>query len=204
MIYFLQVDIPNGPIKIGYSRNPRRRVKGIRSGFPYRLRVLGYTLGSLARERRYHKLFSECRIRGEWFSPTAQLLRFIERKAKTLRELLDDSGCEREIQHLTHVNCWLTVSEFTALNAAAKCEGISMSLLTRKAILWFLEADGKEYTVSKRTNTVGCIRSPLRKRYFNFFIDASRWKELKVKADGIGISAVATVREAVEQFIADK
>jgi len=27
MIYFAQIDIPNGPVKIGYAKNPEKRVK---------------------------------------------------------------------------------------------------------------------------------------------------------------------------------
>lgn len=44
MIYFIQpVNDPNGPVKIGYSKNPEKRLKKLRLGSPKPLHIKGLT-----------------------------------------------------------------------------------------------------------------------------------------------------------------
>jgi hypothetical protein len=84
MIYFVQCG-KGGPIKIGHSTNPRKRLRQLQNGSPYELRLLGVLAGNLEKEAELHKQFSEWRLREEWFIPVSQLLNFIAKNAKELK-----------------------------------------------------------------------------------------------------------------------
>lgn len=77
MIYFIQVG-ENGLIKIGYSRNPDKRLETIQSNNHEILNPLGKIPGSLQREKEIHDDLKEFRHKGEWFKPTHEVLEYIE------------------------------------------------------------------------------------------------------------------------------
>jgi hypothetical protein len=78
-VYFLQAKT-GGPIKIGIARNIVARMTEIQSSMPEELVCLGVMLGAgRNEERRLHRFFSDSWIRGEWFRPTDDLLKWIER-----------------------------------------------------------------------------------------------------------------------------
>lgn len=77
MIYFIT---DSNYIKIGYTKNDvKKRLKQLQTSNPNRLFLLGYIDGDKKREKELHKKFfsSIARINGEWFSPTQDLLDYI-------------------------------------------------------------------------------------------------------------------------------
>jgi hypothetical protein len=75
-IYFVQAG-NHGPIKIGITDNVRRRLKSLQSSSPEPLRLLFSFNGSEVIESALHQKFSSCRMHGEWFRPTTELVSFI-------------------------------------------------------------------------------------------------------------------------------
>jgi|GEM_PF-5585144 len=75
-VYFLQAG-ETGPIKIGTSQNPRKRIASLRTATAEELRVLKIVKGSKTLETTLHDRFTSIRKRGEWFLPTQELLDFI-------------------------------------------------------------------------------------------------------------------------------
>jgi hypothetical protein len=78
MIYFIQSE-DGGPIKIGRSRDPRKRLAALQTSHPDDLRLLAVMDGDEAEEEALHKAFPP--TRGEWCNPTAELLEYIDRYA---------------------------------------------------------------------------------------------------------------------------
>jgi hypothetical protein len=76
VVYF--IGSPEGPIKIGFSRNVGQRLRELQTFSPVRLQVLATTPGDPAVERRYHRMFAEHRLTGEWFSAHPDILAEIE------------------------------------------------------------------------------------------------------------------------------
>jgi hypothetical protein len=77
-IYFIQQG-NSGPIKIGYTKyDLYARFKRLQTGNPLPLRVLAIIDGADTRtEISLHTKFSSCRLNGEWFAPTDELMKFI-------------------------------------------------------------------------------------------------------------------------------
>lgn len=75
-VYFIQRGA-NGPIKIGYSDNSRRRIAQLQTGSPEPLRELFAVRGSLADEAAAHAAMKAHRIRGEWFHPASEVMALI-------------------------------------------------------------------------------------------------------------------------------
>jgi hypothetical protein len=81
-IYFVQqYRKPSGPVKIGWSIDPRRRLADLQGGSPVRLRLLGFAPGTRVDERRLHSELVGLWSHGEWFRPSPELW------AVVLREL---------------------------------------------------------------------------------------------------------------------
>jgi hypothetical protein len=69
----------NGLTKIGYSKTPRLREKTLQAEDP-RLKMVAVKSGSMRQEKKLHRVFSEKRIRGEWFDLSdreIELMRFV-------------------------------------------------------------------------------------------------------------------------------
>jgi hypothetical protein len=62
-----------GPVKIGWARNPHKRVSELQTGHPEELVVLALIPGSRSNERNIHRELASSRIRGEWFDRDAAL-----------------------------------------------------------------------------------------------------------------------------------
>ncbi len=86
-VYFAQVAIPDGPIKIGISKNPERRISILQESMPYDLVCLGVIGGNFKLEKRLHMALQGDRLRCEWFRPSADLLVFIGKYAKPLTSI---------------------------------------------------------------------------------------------------------------------
>lgn len=77
MVYFIT---DSNHIKIGYTKNDvRKRLKQLQTSNPNKLFLLGYIEGDKEIEKKLHKKFYSSIIRqnGEWFSPTQDLLDYI-------------------------------------------------------------------------------------------------------------------------------
>jgi hypothetical protein len=66
MMYFTQ-DTVTKAIKIGYSKDPKKRRSGLQTASQNPLILLGEIHGGLEDERQYHDKFAQYCIQGEWF-----------------------------------------------------------------------------------------------------------------------------------------
>lgn len=73
--YFIRAG-DNGPVKIGISADPEKRLRGLQTAQPDKLKLLGVLSGD--HESKLHRQFNDLRLHGEWFRPAATLLEFIE------------------------------------------------------------------------------------------------------------------------------
>ena len=85
-VYFIQAiddhtGKTSGPIKIGFSNNVKKRLKSLQVGNPNKLKILRKISGSKRLEKRFHRHFGWCRLYGEWFNPTQELLNVINCKS---------------------------------------------------------------------------------------------------------------------------
>lgn len=76
LVYFIQ-SVDGGPIKIGTSVDPRKRLREIQTSHPSRLQIVGLIEGGIARERELHQTFAHLRLEGEWFALGPELIDFI-------------------------------------------------------------------------------------------------------------------------------
>jgi Meiotically up-regulated gene 113 len=76
-IYFARVS-SDGPIKIGVTKTAaRQRLASLQIGCPWPIEIIGEAEGDIWHEGILHKVLSEHRMSGEWFSPNAQVLETI-------------------------------------------------------------------------------------------------------------------------------
>lgn len=75
-VYYIQAG-DDGPIKIGHADDPWKRLSQVQVGHSEPLRIIAVAQGGAAEEKQTHEKFSEDRIRGEWFRPSAQLIAHI-------------------------------------------------------------------------------------------------------------------------------
>jgi hypothetical protein len=68
----------DGPVKIGWTANPKARLSYLAVDNPAPLRLLALTSGSMKEEKELHRRFAEHRIRGEWYRPEKELLDFAD------------------------------------------------------------------------------------------------------------------------------
>jgi len=84
-LYFIQAG-ENGPIKIGVSEKPFVRLESLQTAHFEQLRLIGFAWAKLADERALHEHFAAHRIRGEWFTPAAEILAFAEWNRRQWRD----------------------------------------------------------------------------------------------------------------------
>lgn len=65
-------------VKIGISKNPRRRLSGLRTGSSRLLRLFYVTPGDMELERELHRQFGADRVNGEWFIYSQQIRDWIQ------------------------------------------------------------------------------------------------------------------------------
>lgn len=75
-LYFIGSD--DGPIKIGASTNPQRRLSDLKYKFGGNLRILCAVPGMADEERNMHFGFQGFRLHGEWFEPHPIILEVID------------------------------------------------------------------------------------------------------------------------------
>lgn len=76
-VYFIQKG-EGGPIKIGTSIHPRKRIADIARAAMSDIRTLKIIDGDAALEKGLHRKFARLNISGEWFKPGESLLSYIE------------------------------------------------------------------------------------------------------------------------------
>lgn len=76
VIYFVQSE-HGGPIKIGRADDLAKRMVGLQTSRPDKLVVLAAAQGTVELERQLHARFADIREKGEWFSPTPELMELI-------------------------------------------------------------------------------------------------------------------------------
>lgn len=72
-VYFIQ-GLCGGAIKIGFSKNPEKRLAELQTGYPDTLTILLMIPGTEATERAIHREFEASRLKGEWFRPDKYVL----------------------------------------------------------------------------------------------------------------------------------
>ena len=76
-VYFVRCEV-GGAIKIGFAKDPVKRMAGLQIGCPHRLELVAVILGATVKdEQSFHARFEHIRGIGEWFSPAQDLLDFI-------------------------------------------------------------------------------------------------------------------------------
>jgi len=76
-IYFIQGK-SSGAVKIGYTVDVFKRLKGLQTGYPDTLIIRCCIPGSPDTESGYHEMFKEERLKGEWFKPSEKLMKKID------------------------------------------------------------------------------------------------------------------------------
>lgn len=76
-VYFIRSG-DGGPIKIGVSEYPRRRMAGLQTDHYEQLILIGTVSGGYAREAKLHERFKHLNIRGEWFRAESDLVNAIK------------------------------------------------------------------------------------------------------------------------------
>jgi hypothetical protein len=82
-VYFMRRVDGTGPIKIGNTSAPQQRLREINLTCESELQILALAPGGFTAERAVHLKFASERIRGEWFSPSAELAEFIDKVEAT-------------------------------------------------------------------------------------------------------------------------
>lgn len=82
-VYFIHAPAADA-VKIGRAADPHRRLQILQVGSPHELRLIGWmaTTPDERLERDLHGLFKADRIRGEWFTATVELLKFVQDRAR--------------------------------------------------------------------------------------------------------------------------
>lgn len=65
-VYFIQAQ-EGGPVKIGWTVNPHKRLKALQAASPYKLVIRHALRGTQQLEHYLHERFAGCRLEGEWF-----------------------------------------------------------------------------------------------------------------------------------------
>lgn len=71
-VYFLEAS-PHGPIKIGWAKDPAKRLEQLQTGQPVELNLIGLLPGTRYLEADIHRRLWKARSRGEWFERAATL-----------------------------------------------------------------------------------------------------------------------------------
>jgi hypothetical protein len=74
MTWIYAIQAGTGPVKIGTSDDPARRLRMLQTGSAEPLHGIGAWEGLRDEERLLHAEFAPARIRGEWFEPVPALL----------------------------------------------------------------------------------------------------------------------------------
>lgn len=78
-VYFIRQDMPDGLVKIGFTRRPvEKRLAELQKHHACALVVAAVAPGLMSEERHLHDRFSHLRVSGEWFRAEADLTAYIQ------------------------------------------------------------------------------------------------------------------------------
>ena len=104
IVYFIQSG-EEGPIKIGTtSEDIKKRVAGLQTGNPYKLKILKVISGGRELEQEIHERFFDIRMMGEWFYPSQLLLDYIENGSEIISKQQESLRRYLEQQKVWDVN----------------------------------------------------------------------------------------------------
>jgi len=79
-IYLIK-DEGSGLVKVGYSKNPSKRLKALQTSSPSTLKLLATKEGNYTTESKFHKAYQKDHIRGEWYRLSPQIMEDWDLKA---------------------------------------------------------------------------------------------------------------------------
>lgn len=99
-VYFMKPIGQDGPVKIGCSKHPGKRLADIATWSPIPLEILAMVPGTCADEQFLHGVFFSDHLHREWFRPSATLSAVIEKAKRTqtlswARDELSPTGSHR-------------------------------------------------------------------------------------------------------------
>lgn len=100
MIYFIQ-EGDDGPVKIGFSNNPGRRLQQLKTSTSKPLKLLAVIEGDAGKERELHAAFQEHHISREWFKPVTDIFLYIDSMARGTLQIIECRVCE--MQYLPNI-----------------------------------------------------------------------------------------------------
>ena len=140
MVYFVQQG-NKGPIKIGTSINPLRRLSELQTSHHEQLNIIGVVEGDKTVEKVFHKLFEKFRLYGEWFKPSKDIIDCLLTFPQIALDPLEYSNREyvrpnKTLPQLLNALEKIIIKEALVVNGtqtgAAKTLGITKSLLQYK------------------------------------------------------------------------
>lgn len=78
MLYLI-VNESKTKCKIGFSKDPEKRLKALQTGNPEKLEVLATYPAGRIEEIKYHRMFAYLKLNGEWFSFSPQIAELVYR-----------------------------------------------------------------------------------------------------------------------------
>ena len=94
-IYFIQVG-DDGPIKIGFSSSPGKRLASLQGSHYERLHLIGLKDGNRFSEEVLHEKLAQYRLAREWYAAVPEVLAEIEEPVARIHEALDAAVMARE------------------------------------------------------------------------------------------------------------
>lgn len=73
----------SGPIKIGWSHDPQKRLATLGGWCPFDIEILASAPGNIPDENAVQNYFIDWHLKGEWFKRSASLLRLITEIKRT-------------------------------------------------------------------------------------------------------------------------
>lgn len=77
-VYFMRPLGMDGPIKIGCSVTPAKRLRSLEIWSPIQLELIASAPGDHRHEWLLHQRFGDLRLHGEWFKPSTKMLELID------------------------------------------------------------------------------------------------------------------------------
>jgi hypothetical protein len=91
MIYVIQAGLV-GPFKIGYAREPQKRLGQLQTGNSEQLKLIKVVRGDRSLEKKIHRDLVAFRKQGEWFALTEDVISYISRLGVVDYELEDGTA----------------------------------------------------------------------------------------------------------------
>lgn len=82
-VYFIKPMFMDGPIKIGVSECPQKRIESLAVWSPFQLEIVAQAPGELSDEQFIHSCFADVHSHKEWFNASPLLLKTIEKVKQT-------------------------------------------------------------------------------------------------------------------------